>query len=98
MSNFFSNLYIYLKDDWNNNRIRFIVEMIGTLSSITSTVTLATMLGAANLYVVYILWLIGSTTLTVTSYMRGATWMVCLMAIYSITNILGFLHLLIGSN
>ena len=94
MSNFFSNLLLYLQKDWRENKLRFIIEMIGTMSSITSTITLAVMLEGANLYVVYLLWLVGSFTLTITSYMRGASWMVCLMAIYSITNVIGLLHLL----
>ena len=74
-------------DDWKTNKFRFILELVGTLLSMTASILLA--LSMFNLFIIYLIWMSGSICLIVSSYMRQSYWVLVLMSFYTLVNIIG---------
>jgi hypothetical protein len=82
-------LYIIqsLRDEWRNNSLLVCVEIIGTGVSIIAALVLS--LNLMNIWIVYWLWLIGSVSLTLSSWWRKNLLLLLLMIYYTILNMLG---------
>lgn len=76
-------------NDWSSNPLLFWLELIGTASSIAASVLISVWTGSIDLFWVFVCWMIGSLSLTVTAYMRSTGWPMLLMIVYTIFNIIG---------
>ena len=63
----------FISDDYYHNSRRFVLEMIGMIASILASFVLAVTVPDPNIGVCYLLWMIGSSCLIVTSINRGST-------------------------
>lgn len=59
--------------DYYMDSRRFVLEMIGMIASILASVVLATTVPDPNIGLCYLLWMIGSSCLVMTSLSRGST-------------------------
>lgn len=75
--------------DWKHNPLLFWLELIGTVSSIMASVLISVWAGQINLFYVFVCWMIGSVSLTITAYMRSTGWPMLLMIVYTVFNIIG---------
>jgi hypothetical protein len=75
--------------DWKYQKITFLFELVGTLSSITASVLISLYPNTINLLWIFIFWLIGSVSLMISSYLRRIAWPFLLMAVYTMFNIIG---------
>lgn len=84
------------KHDWNTNRKLFWLELIGTLGCVLAAGSLAAMAPHPNLIVVYLSYMVGSSTLTVSSYMRNNGWWVLLNLFFFTVDCIGLSKTLLG--
>lgn len=73
--------------DWRCHRVQFILEITGTLCSMTASLMLAAT--SINIMIIFSTWLVGSTALAVSNHMRKSYWMFLLMSFYTVINIVG---------
>jgi hypothetical protein len=82
------------KSDWNENKLIFWLEAIGTISSLTAAVLISFWPNIINLIWIFSFWLIGSISLAASSCMRQMAWPMILMITYTFLNIIGLYNLL----
>lgn len=70
----------------------FNLELLGVSSSIKAAVLISFFPTAIPLKYVFILWLIGSISLSITSWMRSNAWPMLLMFIYTVLNMIGLIN------
>lgn len=80
--------------DWHTNKLLFNLELLGVASSISAAILISFYPQVISLQIVFILWLIGSISLAVTSYMRSNAWPMALMVTYTVLNIVGLVNTL----
>lgn len=80
--------------DWQNNKLLFWLELIGTLSSIGASVLISFWPTIINLVWVFIFWMIGSLSLASAAYIRSIAWPMFLMVTYSVFNLIGLYNTL----
>ena len=59
MHEVFSNTFEWIKDDWQSNKFRFVVEVIAWAISIGCSITMALTVPTPPLLVLYPIWIIG---------------------------------------
>jgi len=84
------------RNDWQNNRTIFWIELIGVCLSATSTAIISFMATNPPMMFCYTVWLFGSGLIMVAAYMRKASWMTVLMAFYTCMNIVGIATLVLS--
>ena len=82
---------------WRTNRTVFWVGAIGTLASVIASVTLNVTVDDPHMWTVLIFFTIGSVSLTYNAYVMRDSWMVVLMAWYTLINTFGIINLIIGT-
>ena len=75
--------------DWRFNPLLFWLELVGTFSSIMASVLISLWPGSINLFYVFVCWMIGSVSLTVSAYIRATGWPMILMIVYTFFNLIG---------
>jgi len=63
----------FISDDFHINSRRFVLEFVGMVASIFASLVLATTVPEPNIGLCYLLWMIGSSCLIITSISRGST-------------------------
>ena len=85
------------RDLWHNNRTVFWVGAIGTIASIIASVTLNVTIEDPHMWSVIIFFTIGSVCLTYNAYIMRDSWMIVLMAWYTLINTFGIINLILGT-
>ena len=70
MNDIFNGIFEWIKDDWQSNRWRFIVELIAWGISIGCSVTMALTVPNPPLLVLYPIWIIGCALYAWAAYTR----------------------------
>ena len=83
----FREVYEQLKQDWKTSKLMFLLEIVGTLLSMTASTLLA--VNTVNIVVVYIVWQIGTISLVFSSHMRRSYWIFLLMVFYTVVIFIG---------
>jgi hypothetical protein len=87
-------LFDQWRNDWNDNRFLFWLEMIGTTSSIVASMLVSFWAGTMNLFWVFSFWMVGSLSLALAAYIRSTAWPLLLMMVYTIFNVIGLYNTL----
>ena len=82
---------------WRTNRTVFWVGAIGTLSSVIASIILNVTIADPHMWSVLIFFSIGSISLTYNAYMMKDSWMMVLMAWYTIINTMGMISLILNT-
>lgn len=77
------------KFDYNNKKIIFYLEVVGTISSIIASFLISTFPETIHLSWVFTFWTIGSISIGTSSYLRKIAWPTLLMLIYTVFNFIG---------
>lgn len=85
----FQNLITQWQFDWTNRRNLFWLELFGTISSIGASVTISLFHNQVNIFWVFFMWLLGSTSMGICAYLRNIGWPMLIMCIYTVFNIIG---------
>ena len=70
MLDIFENTWGWIKDDWNSNKFRFIVELLAWAISIGCSITMAFTVPNPPLLVLYPIWISGCAMYAWASYTR----------------------------
>ncbi len=84
----------WLKDDWENNRVRLVIETAGALCFISVYVVLAWFGDDAKVMLVFLLTLAGSLLHSVNAYMRQSINLVVLNIIVICVTLFGIYKML----
>jgi hypothetical protein len=79
----------FIKKDYQNNKVLFILEALATIGNIVGAVILAGFQNATPFYIMYWLWTICSMIFIYTSIKRNSTGMTLMMICYTIINLYG---------
>jgi hypothetical protein len=70
MNDIFNGIFEWIKDDWQSNRWRFIVELVAWGISIGCSITMALTVPNPPLLVLYPIWIIGCALYAWAAYTR----------------------------
>lgn len=87
----------FISDDFHINSRRFVLELIGMIASIFASLVLATTVPEPNIGLCYLLWMIGSSCLIVTSVSRGSTGFTIIYGTFLIIDSIGMFRWFIYS-
>ena len=94
---FTKDIVVMWRKLWRTNRTVFWVGAIGTVASVIASITLNLTVADPHMWIVLIFFTIGSVCLTYNAYIMRDSWMIVLMAWYTIINTVGITNLIIGS-
>jgi uncharacterized membrane protein YesL len=92
----FQGIFDNWKHDWRHNQLLFWLELVGTIGCVIAASSLALLAPNPNLVVTYCAYLVGSSALMVSSYMRNNGWWVVLNAFFMLVDIIGLYNTLKG--
>ena len=70
MPDIFGPTLQWIKDDWNSNRFRFVIELLAWASSIGCSITMAVTVPNPPLLILYPIWITGCALYAWASYTR----------------------------
>jgi len=70
MNDIFNGIFEWIKDDWQSNRWRFIVELVAWAISIGCSITMALTVPNPPLLVLYPIWIVGCAMYAWAAYTR----------------------------
>ena len=70
MNDIFNGLFEWIKDDWNSNRYRFVVELLAWFISIGCSITMAVTVPNPPLLALYPVWITGCALYAWAAYTR----------------------------
>lgn len=80
----------FFADSYHSDPIAFYLEMCNFGFSVVASALLAYTADDPKLWMVYPLFLVGSTTQAIASYRRRAAWVMMITVYFSITNVIGW--------
>ena len=75
MNDLFGNTFQWIKDDWNSNPFRFIVELLAWAISIGCSITMALTVPTPPLLILYPIWIAGCAMYAWAAYTRKSVGM-----------------------
>jgi len=94
MNNIFINTLIWIKDDWNSNRFRFIIELLAWAISIGCSITMALTVPNPPLLVLYPVWIIGCSLYAWAAYTRKSFGMLANYLLLTTIDTIGLIRML----
>ncbi len=85
----FDKIVSFVRHDWHSHRIRFVLEVCGVTCNVIASILLAVTAQDPWLAHVYTLFLIASSILIYTSYLRGSTGFVVLYTVFIVIDTIG---------
>jgi hypothetical protein len=76
---------------WHRDRLLFLLEVLGTTSSMIAAMLISMQL--AGMLTVFVFWSVGSVSLTISSYKRNNSMMMLMMLFYTALNLMGIWNL-----
>lgn len=93
-ANIFNGVLDNWKHDWKNNRKLFWFEAVGTAGCVVAAMTLAFTAANPNMLAVYFAYLVGSTNLVASSYIRNNGWWLLLNLTFMVFDCIGIYNVL----
>lgn len=87
----------FIAFDYYVDSRRFVLEMIGMIASILASLVLASTVPDPNIGLCYLLWMIGSSCLVMTSLSRGSTGFTIIYGTFLFIDSIGMIRWLIYS-
>ena len=95
MNNIFINTLIWIKDDWNSNRFRFIIELLAWAISIGCSITMALTVPNPPLLVLYPIWILGCSLYAWAAYTRKSFGMLANYLLLTTIDTVGLIRMII---
>jgi hypothetical protein len=94
MNDFFSDILNHWRNDWNNRRSLFWMELFATLFAVSSALTLSIGLSSKeSLLVVFLSYVVSNLLMAITCYIRGSSWIMIMVSCFFLINIIGIVNL-----
>lgn len=90
----FKDVVQFWKDTWQQSKVLFLAEMIGTVGGMIGAGNLCFMAPDPNLFISFPAYLISSIALLYSCYVRKSSWMMVLMIFYTVTTAIGLWRIL----
>jgi hypothetical protein len=84
----------WIKDDWNSNRIRFIIELLAWAISIGCSITMALTVPAPPLLILYPIWITGCAMYAWAAYTRKSFGMLANYILLTTIDTIGLIRML----
>ena len=95
MNAFFREIKTFWLETWEQSKLLFFAEMIGTVSGMIGAGTLTFMAPNPNLVLSFSAYIISSLALLYACHIRKSSWMMLLMIFYTFTTTVGLVKLFI---
>ncbi len=92
--NFIQNIYKFWVNTWNQSKMLFFAEAVGSLTGMAASASMALYAPEPNLLVVFVLYEISALLLAYAAYRRESSWIMMLMAFYFVMTGVGLFNLL----
>lgn len=96
MNNPFSSTIEWIKNDWNSNRIRFIIEVVAWAISIGCSITMALTVPSPPLMVLYPIWIVGCSLYAWASWTRKSFGMLANYLLLTTIDSVGLIRMIIA--
>lgn len=94
MINVVSGIIDWIRDDWNSNRYRFVVELLAWAISIGCAITMAFTVPDPPLLVLYPIWILGCAMYAWASYSRKSFGMLANYILLTTIDTIGLVRML----
>jgi len=94
MNDLFYNLFDWIRDDWESNKFRFIVELLAWAISIGCSVTMALTVPNPPLLILYPIWILGCAMYGWAAYTRKSFGMVANYVLLTTIDTIGLMRML----
>ena len=94
MNDLLLNTFSWIKDDWNSNRIRFIVELLAWAISIGCSIAMALTVPTPPLLVLYPVWITGCALYAWAAYTRKSFGMLANYILLTTIDTIGLIRML----
>jgi len=96
MNNPFSSTIEWIKNDWNSNRFRFIVEVVAWAISIGCSITMALTVPSPPLMVLYPIWITGCALYAWAAWTRKSFGMLANYLLLTTIDSVGLIRMIIA--
>ena len=94
MNDVFTGIFEWIKDDWQSNRWRFIVELFAWAISIGCSITMALTVPHPPLLVLYPIWIIGCALYAWAAYTRKSFGLLANYVLLTTIDTIGLIRML----
>lgn len=94
MLDLFKPTFEWIRDDWNSNRIRFVIELLAWAISIGCSITMALTVPAPPLIVLYPVWITGCALYAWAAYTRKSFGMLANYILLTTIDTIGLIRML----
>ena len=94
MNDLFFKTFDWIRDDWNSNRFRFIIELIACAISIGCSITMALTVPNPPLLVLYPIWITGCSLYAWAAYTRKSFGMLANYLLLTTIDTIGLVRML----
>ena len=94
MKKYFNNILDHWKNDWQNRRSLFWMELFGTFFAVSAALTLS--IGLTDkvvLLIVFLSYVISNLLMAITCYIRESSWLMVMVFSFFLINIVGLVNL-----
>ena len=96
MNDILQSTFSWIKNDWNSNRFRFIVEVVAWAISIGCSITMALTVPSPPLMVLYPIWIVGCGLYAWASWTRKSFGMLANYLLLTTIDSVGLLRMIIA--
>jgi hypothetical protein len=94
MLDLFKPTFEWIRDDWNSNRIRFVIELLAWAISIGCSITMALTVPTPPLLVLYPVWITGCAMYAWAAYTRKSFGMLANYILLTTIDTIGLIRML----
>ena len=94
MNDIFNGIFEWIKDDWQSNRWRFIVELVAWAISIGCSITMALTVPNPPLLVLYPIWIVGCALYAWAAYTRKSFGLLANYVLLTTIDTIGLIRML----
>lgn len=96
MNDIVLNTFSWIKDDWNSNRLRFVVELLAWAISIGCSITMAVTVPNPPLLALYPVWILGCSMYAWAAWTRKSLGMLANYLLLTTIDSIGLIRMIIG--
>ena len=95
MIDFIANTFSWIKEDWESNRGRFLLEILAWIISIGCSITMALTVPAPPLLILYPIWILGCSIYAWAAWTRRSFGMLANYILLSIIDTVGLIRMIL---
>jgi len=97
MINYIRNIWDWIRDDWEDNRLRFIIELLCWIDSMTCSIIVNSTVPNPPWLILYPLWIAGTLAYAWCAYSRNSFGMLATFLMLASMDMIGWAKILFAS-